>query len=594
MPADVIPERLMQMAAQRPGAVAYAVRSPSGSWIGTSWSRYAEEVREAGLALIAAGVEPGERVAILGNNRPEWTILTLGALSVGAIPVGIYTTSSPSEVTYILRHSGARVVLVEDATQAAKVDCDRADLPELMHVVGMRGLRDRTVIPWETFLAGGAEIDRAEADARLEALRPDDDAVFIYTSGTTGPPKAVRLTHDNLAFTAAVGRDAVGIGPDDRMISYLPLSHIAEQLFSIHIHVSVGYHLFFATSMEALREHIPEVRPTILFGVPRVWEKMYAGIQGRLGALPPARRALVDAAMAVGRQVGAYRNRGEALPWWLRLRYALFERLVYLPFKRAVGLQDLRMGVSAAAPISADLLAFFHGLDVDILEVYGQSEGTGPTSFNLPGRTRLGTVGQAMPGVEVRVAEDDGEILVRGRNVFAGYYLDDEATRAALSDGWLRSGDLGALDADGYLTITGRKKDILITAGGKNVSPAWIEGLLLSRPWIAQAVLLGDRRPYLTALLWPDPAVREAWLAQAGVPPEAADDAVRDAIQADIDAHVNPQLARVEGVRRIALLPHELDVAHGELTPTMKVRRGVITNKYAHLIDDIYARPGRT
>lgn len=588
MRVDTVPARLATRARLHGRDPALRCRTGSG-WKTTTWQDYAAEVRAVARALIAMGVRPGDRIALLGFNRPEWTTLDLAAMMVGAVPAGIYTTCSAAEVAYILHHAGACLVLLEDASQVAKVMRHRRDLPALEHLVLMRGAEAGTagLISWEALLARGVDVPDSEVEARLNGLRADDVATLIYTSGTTGPPKAVMLTHTNLTFTADAAQKMVSVGPADRMISYLPLSHIAEQVFSLHLHVSAGYTLAFAESMEKLRENIQEIRPTLLFGVPRVWEKMFAGIQTRLAGLTGAKAALVQWAQAIGREHAEVANRGATPSPWLRARYALADRLVFRSFKAAVGLDALRFGVSGAAPIAAEVLEFFAGLDLMVHEVYGQSEGCGPTSFNLPGRTRFGTVGPAIPGVQIKIA-DDGEVLVRGPNVFLGYLDDPEATADALRDGWLHSGDLGALDGDGFLTITGRKKEILITSGGKNITPNTIEGLLKHLPFVSQAVLIGDRRPYLAALISVDPVQVAAF---AGDRPADHPDvlaAIVSQLQQCIDRDVNPQLARVEQIRRFALLPRELTIEHGELTPTMKVKRRVVIDGWGDLIESLY------
>ncbi len=568
-------------------APAYHVRGPGG-WEATSWADYAAQVKRAGAGLVGLGVEPGQPVCILGANRPEWVIFDVGAMAAGAIPAGIYTTSSASECEYILNHSEAPVVLVENAGQFEKIASVRDQLPHLRHVVMMRGaddVRDPLVLSWEEFLARGAGHEAA-FDERLAGLRPGAVATFIYTSGTTGRPKAVMLTHDNLNWTASRAKELTGASPADKLLSYLPLSHIAEQMFTIHIPAVIGASVYYAESIEKLAENLVEVQPTLFFGVPRVWEKFQAGVAAKLGEATGVKAKLAQRAMVIGRQVTARRNRGlESAPGrgvsprtlTVEAEYKLFDKLVYSKVKSALGLSRARICVSGAAPVAQSVLEFFAGLGLPVYEVYGQSEDNGPTSFNLPGRTRFGTVGPAFPGVDVKIA-DDGEILVRGRNVFAGYYKDEEATREALADGWLHSGDLGEFDADGFLTITGRKKDVIITAGGKNVAPKLIEGGLKEHPLISDALVIGDRRKYLTVLVTLDPE------ASAGVDGSEAERQVQAAID-----RVNSEFARVEQVKRFTILPRELSIAEGELTPTLKVKRNVVVEHFAEQIEAMYS-----
>ncbi|MGH8975281.1 MAG: AMP-dependent synthetase/ligase [Acidimicrobiia bacterium] len=585
---DTIPHRVLTNAERLGEAPAYHVRGPSG-WEAYSWASYGKEVRRAGAALVALGVEEGTPVCILGANRPEWVIFDVGAMAAGAVPAGIYTTSSPSECEYILNHSEAPVLLVEDATQWARIAAVRDQLPHLRHAVLMAGadpVDDPMVMSWDEFLSRGDGGDSA-LDARLDALRPESLGTFIYTSGTTGRPKAVMLTHDNLAWTAARAADLVGALPSDRVLSYLPLSHIAEQMFTIHLPAVTGTAVYYAESIDKLLENLCEVRPTLFFGVPRVWEKFQAGVSAKLAEATGPKAKIAAQAMTVGRQVTAARNRGQQPGLALQAQYKAFDKIVYHKVKAALGLDQARLLASGAAPVSEEVLEFFAGLDLPIYEVYGQSEDSGPTTFNAPGHTRFGTVGPAFPGVEVKIA-GDGEILVRGRNVFAGYYKDAEATAESLEDGWLHSGDLGEFDADGFLTITGRKKDIIITAGGKNVAPKLIESGLKNHPLVSEAVVIGDRRNYLTVLLTLDAEAAERFLAERGQSGRPADnEAVRAEIETALEA-VNTDLARVEQVKKFTILPRDLSIAEGELTPTLKVKRNVVHDHFAAQIDSMY------
>jgi long-chain acyl-CoA synthetase len=584
-----IPHRVLTNAQRLHEAPAYHVRGPSG-WEATSWATYGDQVRRAGAALVALGAEEGTPVCILGANRPEWVIFDVGAMAAGAVPAGIYATSSPSECEYILNHSEAPVVLVEDAAQWAKIASVRDQLPHLRHAVLMAGAEavdDPMVLSWEEFLGRGDDAGPA-LDNRLDGLRPESLGTFIYTSGTTGRPKAVMLTHDNLAWTAARAADLVGALPEDRVLSYLPLSHIAEQMFSIHLPAVTGTSVYYAESIDKLLENLGEVRPTLFFGVPRVWEKFQAGVSAKLAEATGAKAKIAAQAMAVGRQVIERRNRGLAPPLPAQIQYQAFQKVVYSKVKAALGLDQARLCASGAAPVARELLEFFAGLDLPIYEVYGQSEDSGPTTFNAPGHTRFGTVGPAFPGVEVKIA-GDGEILVRGRNVFAGYYKDAEATAEALEDGWLHSGDLGEFDADGYLTITGRKKDIIVTSGGKNVAPKLIEGGLKNHPLISEAMVIGDRRKYLTVLVTLDAEAAARFLSERGLSGRAMDN---EAVLAEVETvlqAVNTELARVEQVKKFTVLPRELSMAEGELTPTLKVKRNVVLDHFASQIEAMYA-----
>ena len=587
MAADTIPHKVLLNAERFGSAPAYYERGPGG-WEPTGWATYAGQVRQAGEALVALGVEPGQPVCILGANRPEWVIFDVGAMAAGAIPAGIYATSSPSECAFILNHSEAPVLLVEDATQWDKIAAVRDELPHLRQVVTMRrapAIDDPLVLSWEEFMAQGTGSGLA---ARLDALRPDGVATFIYTSGTTGKPKAVMLTHDNLAWTAAQAIELVGGGPEDRLLSYLPLSHIAEQMFTIHIPAAAGAPVYYAESIERLRENLVEVKPTLFFGVPRVWEKFYAGVTAKLAETTGVKAKMAKRAMEVGRQTIAARNRGREPGAPTALEYKVFDKLVYSKVKAALGLGEARLCASGAAPVSSEILEFFSGLALPIYEVYGQSEDNGPTTFNLPGRTKFGTVGPPFPGVDVKIA-GDGEILARGRNVFAGYHKDAEATAEALQDGWLHSGDLGEFDAEGFLTITGRKKDIIITAGGKNVAPRLLESGMKDHPLISEAVVVGDRRKFLTCLVTLDAEAVEQFMTDRGLtgPPEENPE-IRKEIESALEK-VNTEMARVEQVKKFTILPRELSIAEGELTPTLKVKRNVVVDHFSPEIEAMYS-----
>ncbi len=588
---DSIPARLWQQSKSQPNAPAYYVRK-DGRWQATSYQDYGQQVEQAARALIALGVAERQTVCILGFNRAEWVIMDLATMAVGGAPAGIYATCSPEEVAYIIHHAQSPVVLVENASQWEKVKAKRDELPELRFVVLMQGapkIDDPLVLTWEEFLARGDEVDAKQVHERVERIEPTGLATMIYTSGTTGPPKAVMLTHRNLTWTADAARKVVGTVPTDRSLSYLPLSHIAEQMFSIHVPVVTGYAVYFAESIERVADNLKEVQPTVFFGVPRIWEKFHAGASAKLAQAKGLKKSIAEWAMGVGRRVAAVRSEGKEPSGLLSIQYSLAKRLLFSKVKPALGLGEARLCVTGAAPISKEILEFFAGLDVIVYEVYGQSEDTGPTSFNRTDKFRFGSVGPAFPGVEVKIADDE-EILIRGPNVFAGYYKDQEATDATLIDGWLHSGDLGAFDAQGFLHITGRKKDIIITSGGKNITPKNIEVAIKDHPLVGEAVLIGDQRKFLSALIALDPDACASYAKEHALSPELVhkDPGVRSSIQRHIDA-VNEKLARVESVKKFTLLNRPLSLEAGELTPTLKVRRNVVAKSFASEIDAMYA-----
>ncbi|MCK6590147.1 MAG: long-chain fatty acid--CoA ligase [Polyangiaceae bacterium] len=591
MPFDSIPNRLQQQARNNADTPAYYVKEPgSSTWTMTPYRAYGDLVRRAGKSLIALGLGKGSTVSILGFNREEWVLMDVAAMSIGGAPTGIYTTCSPEEVQYIIHHAETTLVLLENTMQWEKVQKQSDKLPLLKHIVMMKGSAvpdDPRAMSWEQFMAKGEGVDDAKFDEALLALEPDGLATLIYTSGTTGPPKGVMLSHQNLAWTAKASIELQEIGPGDSLLSYLPLSHIAEQVLSIHVPITCASAIYFAQSIEQMPENLKEVQPTLFFGVPRVWEKFYSGITQKLAQAKGVKKKIADFAMRTGREMSAVRCLGGRPSLGLTLRYEIAQKLVFSKLKPAIGLGRARGCVSGAAPIAKEILEFFAGLDIIVREVYGQSEGTGPTSTNRPGKTKLGTVGPPYPGVEVKIAED-GEILVRGPNVFLGYFKEPEATAETLKDGWLCSGDLGEFDKDGYLVITGRKKEIIITAGGKNIAPKNIEGALKNHPLISEAVVIGDRRKFLSALISLDPEAARKFVEQRGQSGDPQDHpAVVAEIQQAVD-EVNATLARVEMVKKFRIIPRPFSIETGELTPTLKVKRKVVNRNFSTEIESMY------
>ncbi|HUH04611.1 MAG TPA: long-chain fatty acid--CoA ligase [Kofleriaceae bacterium] len=593
--AETIPSLFFQTAARRPYAPAYYAKQ-HGVWSPTNWKGYADDVRGAGKALIALGLGPGDKVCLLGFNRPEWVIVNMAAMAIGGVGAGIYTTCSAEEVQYIVDHAEARVVLLEDEGQWEKIRSQKYHaggdkLPRLEHAVMMQGapeIDDPMVLTWEEFNARADQTDDAVFDERLAALELGGLATLIYTSGTTGPPKGVMLSHGNLAWTATCMQGMVESLPSDVGVSYLPLSHVAEQIMTIHGPAVSGSSIYFAESIDKVPDNLKEAQPTMMFGVPRIWEKFYAGVSTKLKAATGAKAKLVTWVQQVCTRRNALLNAGKKPGLMLDLQHKLADKLVLSKLKPALGLGRARMCVSGAAPIAKEILEFFAGLDIVIYEVYGQSEDNGPTSFNVPGATKFGTVGRPIPGVEVRIAAD-GEIQVKGPNVFMGYYKEPEATAEALVDGWLCSGDLGELDEDGFLSITGRKKDIIITAGGKNIAPKNLEASLKNHDLINEAVVIGDRRRYLTALVTIDEEALRTFLgASNGAPPDPNDPKVRAEVQRAID-ELNQSLARVEQLKKFTILGRNFSIEDGELTPTLKVKRQQVNEHFADEIESMYA-----
>ena len=587
---ETIVHRLQEQAKAKGSKPAYYVKE-NGSWHPTSWAEYGKQVKDAAKSLIALGFKPGEVVTILGFNTPEWVIFDLAGMTAGGAAAGVYTTNSPQEVQYIVDHCDSPFLLLEDEGQWAKVEEELDNLPKLRKVIMMKGapkIDHELVMSWDDFMKVGESVDDAEVDARMAALKEDDLATLIYTSGTTGPPKGVMLSHKNLYFTSIVSVELFGINDTDSSLSYLPLSHIAEQMFSIHGPINVGWTVYYAESPTAIAENLKETEPTIVFGVPRVWERFYNGVSARLNEATGARARLVAWARGVGSQMTNLSNQGKQPSGLLQFQYNLADRLVFSRLREALGLANMRVCASGAAPISKEILEFFGSLGIPIYEIYGQSEDSGPTSINFPGNTKFGTVGKPIPGMDVKIAED-GEVLAAGPNVFLGYFKNQAATDSTLIDGYLYSGDLGSIDEDGFLSITGRKKEIIITSGGKNIAPANIEAALKDQELINDAIIIGDQRKFLSALLTLEPEALARFADANGLSGENLheDPKVVAAVEESVN-EVNKMFARVENVRRFRVLPMPFSVEGGELTPTLKLKRRIVYKKYGETIEGIY------
>jgi len=592
MPETVIQtlERTARENADRP---AMRVKT-GGRWQTTTWKEYREQVGLAARGFLRLGLAPGQGVAILGYNRPEWFIADLAAIAAGGLPAGIYTSSTPEQVCYIAEHAEAAVAVVENEAYLETFLALRDRLPKLRAIVLMTGAPSTEklapdVHTWQQLLELGAGVPEADLRARIEAQKPDDLCTLIYTSGTTGPPKAVTLSHHNIVWTAARVAEAYAVSATDDLVSYLPLSHIAEQVVSLHSPMAVGGCSWFAESLEKLRDNLVEVRPHFFFAVPRVWEKMQAGIQAAGAQNSGLKKKIAAWARGVGAAAGRAEQAGQAKPFL----YPLADKLVFSKVRTRLGLDRARVVATSTAPISVETMEFFLSLGLPIMEVYGMSECTGPTTFSTIDRYRVGSVGFAIPGTELRIAED-GEVLMRGPHIFQGYFKNPEATRETIDEeGWLCSGDIGELSAGGFLRITDRKKELLITSGGKNIGPQILEGKLRQIPVVSQAVVVGDRRNYLAALLTLDPqrAPLEAEAAKSpGRTPQelAACPLFRAHLEKQIEA-VNANLARYETIKKFIILPAELSIEAGELTPTMKLKRRVVYQKYTAEIESLYS-----
>lgn len=591
MAIESVPHRLRVHAQERPTAAAYFERHEEG-WRSTSWRDYAEEVERAARAMIHLGVAEGDAPTIIGFNAASWSIAHLAGMMLGGKPAGIYTTNSPVELKYVVEHAESPILFIENKEQWDKLVQVRDELPLLKTVVLFRGhpkIPGADALTWDEFMALGEMSYQDELLRRLQAIEPETVATLIYTSGTTGPPKGVMITHKNLRATAQIASQLVSATPEDKVLSYLPLSHIAEQVFSIHGPSFLGFKTYFATSLADLPENLKEVQPTILFGVPRVWEKLYDGVSAKLATATGVKKKLADWALGVGAKSAPYRMEGKVPPGLLGVQFRLADKLIFSKVKEALGLAENRVAISGAAPIVPEVIDFFLSIDIVIQEVYGQSEDTGPTCFNLIGSMKRGTVGRPVPGLRLKTAPD-GEIMIKGDNVFPGYFKNEAATKEALTeDGWLYTGDIGVVDQDGFVTITGRKKEILITAGGKNIAPANMEAALKRHPFINEAVLIGDARRYLTALLTIEPERLEEWCKENNASPKDAhtDPRLIALIQQHVD-EINEEFATVEQLKKFSILPKNFSVEDGQLTPSLKVKRRVIYERYAEEIEQMY------
>jgi long-chain acyl-CoA synthetase len=578
-------------------APALSWRDEQGGWRTLDWRGYRRAVAEAAMGLAGLGVGRGDFVAIMAANRPEHVIADQAAAHLGAIPSTFYATLAPEQIRFCAAHCEAKVAVLEHRDLVKRWAELRDGLPALEHVVvlddadGLDG-----VVAWRELLAAGREALAARPDAFEELgerVRPDDPATLLYTSGTTGAPKGVLLTHRNLLYQCAaldrLGRLEDGVSS----VSYLPLAHIAERLLSIYLPLRKRGHVHFCPELARAVEYVQQARPTSFFGVPRVWEKVRAGVTAKLEAERPRRRRLALAAVATGLEVVRRRQRGQRVPPLLRARHALLDRLVLAKVRAAIGLDRCRFTSCAASPLPVDVAEFFAALGLPLVEVYGMTETSGVATANPPDRVKIGSVGPAIAGIEVRLA-GDGEVLVRGPVNTPGYFRDPEATAALVdADGWLHTGDVGELDADGYLRIVDRKKELIITSSGKNLSPANIESLLKEHPLVGQALAFGDDRSYVVALIVLDHEVAPAWaarqgLAASGVATLAREPLVLEEVRRAVDA-ANQRLARIEQVKRFELLPVEWTADSEELTPTLKLRRRIIHAKYAAEIESLYA-----
>jgi long-chain acyl-CoA synthetase len=573
-----------------------------GAWHDVSYAQLGETVQETALGLIDLGIEPGERVCILANTRPEWSYADLAATAAGAVVVPIYQTNSAEECHWVIADSGACAIVCEDESQLAKVAAVRERLPELRTVIVIDPPADAASAataggsPLETVTLAqvperGRRREPAELERRRSAVRPADPYTFIYTSGTTGPPKGCVLSHGNYAAMMNMIREVGHIEANEVIYLYLPLAHSYALLIQLAVFELGGTLAYFGGDTKQIVPELMEVKPTYLPSVPRVFEKVYALAQGAIQAQGPEEQERAQAAVALGTKVRDLMVAGEPVPAELQEPFDQAEEKLFKNVRAIFG-GRVQRATSGAAPIAKEILEFFWAAGVPVLEGYGMTETATAATISTIEDHKFGTVGRPLPGVELKIAAD-GELLIKGPNIFEGYHNKADASFGAVEDGWLHTGDLGSIDEDGYLSIVGRKKDIIITAGGKNLTPANIENDLKRCRWISQAVMHGDQRPYPVVLITLDEEEIVSYAREHSLPEEPAalarEPAIRELIGQEVD-RVNAAYAQVEQVKKFAILDQDLTQAGGELTPTLKVKRNVVAEKYADLLDSLYTR----
>jgi len=594
VPGKTLPEIFLKQVTKY-GSDRAALRYKSeGVWKEHSWSDYLNNVEKVAGGLMKLGIKPLDKVCLISTNCPEWLFISLAVQSLGASLVPIYPNSTPDQAKYVVEHSEAKFLFAQNQEQLSKTDNWRNDLKNLNKTILMFGEPPTGVTKYEELITLGSEQQNKAPGFlknQIDQLIADSPGGIIYTSGTTGPPKGVILTQKNLVFMATSLITRYDYIYEEDTISFLPLSHIAEQVQNICAAIIAAFTVSFAQSLETMKDDLAEVRPTLFFSVPRLYEKVHATILETVSTSPFVKRSLFNWALSVGEKFRQYRNSNKNVPFKATKRWNLANKIVFSKLKNKLGLDRARFFGSGAAPLPAEVSRFFGAMGMDIFEFFGQTECTGVCNSTDPTKTVPGAVGPPIPGCEVAIAED-GEILTRGDNVFSGYWKDKNATDEALKDGWLYTGDIGLFDEQGYIYITDRKKDIIVTAGGKNVAPQNIENRLKLHQGISQVVIIGDKRKHLTCLFTLDSASLPKLCEQLGIdvltPEEAVDNQfIINKFQEYVDK-VNTELAQFETVKYFRILPNDFSVETGELTPTLKVKRRVITEKYKEIIDSMY------
>lgn len=594
-----LPMALEEVASRNPEVKALNWKE-GGEWRSMTTVELREAIRDVANGFLALGLQPGEFVTILARNTPQHYLADYGAVHARGVGVSLYNTLSPEQIEYIVNHCESAFVVVENREFLDRFLKIRQEIPTVRKVILVEGADefegDDWIVSWDSLLEAGrsfAEENPVAFEESWKAVKPDDLLTLIYTSGTTGPPKGVMIDHTNVLFVAHSFDAVASRQPGDKVISYLPMAHIAERATSLYIAAILSGSVWCCPDLNDLVPTLLDVRPQVFFGVPRVFEKIYAGIQAKIAAEPDeTKKAFVQQALEVGRQVVKLEQERKPVPQELAQQHSMLDQMVFSQVRAGIGLDQYRYVVSGAAPISIEVLEFFHAIGIKIIEVYGQSEDTGPTSINHPDFNKLGTVGPSLFGVEVKLAED-GELLVKGPNVSRGYYKDSELTAETFdSEGWLHSGDICEIDDDGFIKVVDRKKEIIITSGGKNIAPSNLENALKEHTLIGQAAVIGDRRAYVSTLIALDPEIAPGWAKANGIESTsigdlASDPTVIEEVQGWVD-EVNKRFSQVEKIKRFTILPAEWTPETDELTPTLKLKRRVINEKFSDDIERMY------
>ena len=570
-----------------------------GLWHDISWNEYYRLVQYIGSALVSMGLEKGNSVSIIGDNCPEWVIIDMSIQCAGGVSVGIYATSAWPQVEYVIQDSESKFLFVENEEQLDKWLHFRDNVPNLKKIVvwdleGLRHFNDPIVMTYEELLEIGRNVFEKEPsllEGIINEIKPEDLALLIYTSGTTGPPKGAMLTHRNITWMGEAVHTVIPLADRDELLSYLPLCHIFERLFSEIFHVTYGLIVNFIENIDTVTDNMKEISPTIGYAVPRIWEKYLSAVYIKMSGATRFKKLVFYTALKIGQKRTTLKMSLKSVPFYLEILYQIAHFTVFRKLKERLGFERMRLAITAAAPISPDVLHFFQSIGINLIEAYGQTEGTGVTCISQIGKLKFGKVGPPLDGVEVKIA-DDGEILVRSPSVFKGYYRNPEASAETLKDGWLYSGDVGEFDDDGYLEITDRKKDIIVTAGGKNIAPQYIENKLKFSSYINDAVIIGDNRRFLAALVMID---------EDNVVKYAQDNRIQFSTYKDLTQNpeiiklidkeinrVNSGLSRVEQIKKFTIIPKKLYEEDGEVTPTMKVKRKFVNETYRDLIEIMY------